>query len=179
MRAYTEPHRHYHNQQHIAACLALFDGMRALFLHPAEAEWALWLHDVVYDTHAHDNEEQSAVFAAAILREGGAEPASIDRVGAFILATRHTEIPQDRDARLLVDIDLSILGSAPEVFDAYEHSIRLEYAWVQEELFREKRREILEGFLGREYIYLTDTCRETFEGQARHNIRRSVERLHP
>ncbi len=176
VQAYAEPHRHYHTQAHIAACLALFDTVRPLFSRPAEAEWALWLHDIIYDTHAHDNEEQSALFAADVLRKGGAE-ASAKSASALILATRHTAIPHDNDTRLFVDIDLSILGSPSEVFGEYERAVRREYAWVPEELFREKRREILEEFLRREHLYLTDIFRRKFEAQARYNIRQSIDNL--
>ena len=180
VQAYTEPHRHYHTLAHIDACLSLFDEIQGLFARPAEAEWALWLHDIVYDPHAHDNEERSAAVSADILRRGAAPEAATERISALVLATRHREIPHDNDTRLLVDIDLSILGAAPEVFDSYEHAIRCEYAWVHEALYREKRSEILEGFLRRKTIYLSEACRGRFEAQARVNLTEAIRRLlHP
>src|SRR6185436_9293929 len=61
--AYAEPQRHYHNQQHIAECLAEFDRARHLTQQPVELELALWFHDAVYEPKASDNEEQSAALA--------------------------------------------------------------------------------------------------------------------
>ena len=87
--------------------------------------------------------------------------------------------PLDPDARLLVDIDLAILGAAPERFDEYEVQVRQEYAWVPGPLFRRKRREILQGFLDRPCIYTTEPFRTRFELQARSNLQRSVARLKP
>jgi len=59
-QAYAESQRHYHNQQHIAECLAEFDAARHLAQQPVALELALWFHDAVYDPKAGDNEEQSA-----------------------------------------------------------------------------------------------------------------------
>src|SRR5262245_9303733 len=60
---YTEPGRHYHTLDHIASVLAT---LRALGVVPPERPaltLAAFLHDVVYNTHDSDNEEQSAAFA--------------------------------------------------------------------------------------------------------------------
>ena len=43
--------------------------MRPLATQPDAMEIALWYHDAIYDTHAADNEEQSATLAAHILRD--------------------------------------------------------------------------------------------------------------
>ena len=55
-------------------------------------------------------------------------------------------------------------------FQAFEQQVREEYAWVPEPLFRQKRAEVLEGFLGRPQLYRTPALREALEAQARVNL---------
>jgi predicted metal-dependent HD superfamily phosphohydrolase len=94
-----------------------------------------------------------------------------------VLATRHLEIPTEPDAALLCDIDLSILGRMPEVFDEFEQRIRREYTWVPETVYRSARGEILAGFLRRRSVYQTDYFRGRYESQARTNLERSLKVL--
>ena len=108
---WAEPHRRYHTPQHLHECLALFERDRALAEHPGEVAIALWFHDAVYDTARHDNEAASADWASRVLLQAGAAPDVAARVHALIMATRHSEVPATADAKLLVDIDLAILGA--------------------------------------------------------------------
>ena len=174
---WAEPHRKYHTTQHLHECLALFERHRALAERPGEVAIALWFHDAIYDTSRHDNEAASADWAGRTLREAGAAQAVVDRVDALILATRHTGAPATADATLLVDIDLAILGAAPARFDEYECQIRDEYGFVPETLFREKRAEILRGFLARPALYATPALTGCFEAAARTNLARAIARL--
>lgn len=176
---YAEPHRHYHTTQHISECLAKFegDGVRALSQHPDEIELALWFHDAVYDTRAHDNEKQSARWAVETLSKIGAQRDCQQRVEALIMATCHDALPDTQDARVLVDIDLSILGAGTARFDEYEQQVRAEYAWVPEFMFRRTRKKILKEFLARPSIYSTDLFRQKLEQPARNNLERSLRAL--
>jgi hypothetical protein len=117
---YAEPHRAYHTLQHLQECFAALDPVAGEAEHLAEVRLALWFHDAIYDTHAHDNEEASARWASDSLAEGGADRAAAERVRALILATKHDALPAAGDAQLLVDIDLSILGASDARFVEYE-----------------------------------------------------------
>jgi predicted metal-dependent HD superfamily phosphohydrolase len=174
---YSEPHRHYHNQHHIADCLAEFDGVKALAANPVAVELAIWFHDAIYDTRASDNEERSAELAQRWLKQFGADAALMDAVGRLILATKNHDGSLHPDAPLLVDVDLSILGQPPVRFWKYEKQIRAEYAWVDAMIFATKRAEILRRFLARPRLYQTAHFFERFEAQARKNLQVSVERL--
>src|SRR5262249_53292937 len=128
-----------------------------------EVEFALWFHDAVYDPKRADNEERSAAWAAQALMDAGVSAETTAHVSQLIVATKHASVPDDPDARLLVDVDLSILGRAPEVFDAYDRAIRVEYQWVPEQQYREARARILAGFLGRGVIFQTEYFRSRYE----------------
>jgi predicted metal-dependent HD superfamily phosphohydrolase len=179
LAAWSEPQRHYHTLRHLLDSLELVEPVLASAQHPAELELALWFHDAVYALRAGDNEARSADWAAEALRGAGVDPAAVVRVVALVLATRHDALPASDDERLLVDVDLAILGADPERFDEYEAEVRQEYAWVPRPLFRRKRREILQGFLARDAIYSTATFRSRFEAPARANLARSISRLQP
>jgi predicted metal-dependent HD superfamily phosphohydrolase len=174
LAAYGEPHRAYHTLQHLGECLAWLAQERASAERPGEVALALWFHDAIYDVHRHDNEQRSADWAAEALRDAGAAPEAGQRVHALVMATRHDAQPEGADARLLVDIDLSILGVPPERFAQYERQIRIEYAHVPPAIFEPRRRAILGAFLAREPLYLTPPMRDRLELTARSNLRRAI-----
>ena len=177
LRRYSEPHRAYHTLQHIGECFAAFDAASGRIAEPGSVAAALWFHDAVYDTHAADNEAESAELAKTVLSAAGVAPAAIARVAAMILDTRHDARPAPGDPAILVDIDLGILGASPERFSEYEAQVRREYDWVDEDMFRTTRRRILEGFLARPSIYASDVFARRLEDQARQNLKASVAAL--
>ena len=179
VRAYKAPDRHYHNLRHIEALLGLA-RQHADALSDSEAvEAAIWFHDAVYDTRRNDNESKSAELATEQL--GGATVD--DRIGfiaTMIRATADHRLPDfatavaARDCALFLDMDLSILGSTPDDFSAYEAAVRREYAWVPEPLWVEGRRKVLESFLARPVIYASPQFQASHEAIARSNLARSL-----
>jgi len=173
-RRYGEPQRHYHTMQHLGECLAWFDREQALAERPGEVALALWFHDAIYDVHAHDNEARSAEWARQALQAAGASDASAERVHALVMATRHDAVPEGRDAELLIDIDLSILGAERARFDEYERQVHVEYGFVPEEIRLPRRRAILQRFLDRPAIYATPRMHALLEARARENLQHSI-----
>lgn len=176
-RRYREPHRAYHNFDHIGHCLAEFEAVRKLAESPDAVEFAIWFHDAVYDTHAKDNEEQSAKLAAKYLGAAGMAPSLIARIESLILATQHASPPVSPDAALLVDVDLAILGQPREHYAAFEEEIRREYAWVSATDFVVGRSAILRRFLERPEIYSGQDFRVRYEAVARENLCWAITRL--
>ena len=175
--AYAEPARAYHTAEHIRDCLGQFDMTPPIAKRPDEVEAAIWFHDAVYQPGSSDNEDQSARLGRSSLAAAGASLEIADRIAELILTTRHLSSPGEPDAALLCDIDLSILGRTPDVFDDFEQRIRREYAWVPEPMYRRARGEILAGFLRRPSIYQTDHFRHLYEAPARANLVRTIARL--
>jgi predicted metal-dependent HD superfamily phosphohydrolase len=177
IRAYSSPERFYHNLSHIENCLSLLDQTTSLAVYPEEVELAIWFHDAVYDTRRNDNEQKSAEWAESVINQSGVRSDVVERISRCILVTRHNTEVTDKDAKLMVDIDLSILGAEPDDFWRYEENIRKEYAWVSEYLFKQKRVEILRGFLDRPHIYYHQQYREMFEEKARVNLKNAIVKL--
>lgn len=175
--AYAEPGRAYHTAEHIRDCLAQFDLSRDIAQRADEVEAALWFHDAVYRPGASDNEDQSAHLAQTALAAGGIPLETSRRVAALVRATQHLAVAREPDAQLICDVDLSILGRSPEVFDEFERRIRREYSWVPEPVYRSARVEVLAGFLRRNSIYQTSQFHTQYEVSARQNLHRLIAQL--
>lgn len=175
--AYAEPHRHYHNQRHIAECLREFDAVSKQSENPQALEFALWFHDAVYDPKASDNEEKSADLAARCLTDAKRDSSFSERVYQLVMATKVHQSEPGTDLALMIDIDLAILGSSWIRFSEYERAIRGEYEWVPADVFCAKRTEILERFLARDRIYSTEWFQRKYEQQARENLMNSIQNL--
>ena len=174
---YSERHRAYHTLNHVSQCLDEFDAARHLAEQPNQVEMALWFHDAIYDPQAKDNEQRSAELGRRVAKEAGLPEAFGRKVYDLILATQHHEASKGADARLLVDIDLSILGRPKDAFDEYETNIRKEYHFVPRDHYRTARSAILRSFLDRPAIYSTDFFERRYESQARANLKRSLSYL--
>lgn len=177
VNAYSQKHRHYHTCAHIDHCLREFDTASGLAQEPAEVELALWFHDAVYDPYSSNNEAKSADLACALLNRNGVASERVERVRAHIMATRHEGLAVLDDAKLLVDVDLSILGVDEDAYAKFETDVREEYRWVPGPLFRSKRAEILESFLARPTIYSTAPFRTKYEAPARRNLTAAIAAL--
>jgi predicted metal-dependent HD superfamily phosphohydrolase len=171
---YSEPSRHYHNLDHLADVLGIIEELTDA----AAVRLAAWFHDAVYDSRSKDNEERSAALAEQTLTGFGLPRPLVANVARLILLTKtHAADAGDRDAHILLDADLAILGADDARYDEYSRAIRREYAWVEEAAYREGRGRVLEGFLRRPRIYLTDGLLGSHEEPARHNLRRELAAL--
>ena len=137
-----------------------------------EIEAALWFHDAIYDVRRSDNESRSALWAQQELLVAGESIAH--RVHELIMVTGHFALPASPEEKLVVDIDLAILGADTARYREYEDQIRQEYAWVSEEQFRRARCDILAGLLARPCIFSTPPFHDDLERSARANLEQSL-----
>lgn len=182
----AEPSRHYHGAAHVALLwqrhLRHGAGLRV-----EAAPWHTWLacaiayHDAVYDAARKDNEARSAALwqdaAPALPREG------IAWVTGTILATANhlaaapepgMDVAAWTARAWMLDLDLTPLGEAPEVFDANTAALRQEYAHLSDEAWTAGRSAFLRGIAKAPRLFRTEVLRAAFEAQARANFAREL-----
>lgn len=174
--------RAYHGWPHVEALLELWWQHRAALRDPKAVRLAILYHDAVYDPARDDNEARSAALLRA-LETGRVPPARLDAAEAMVLATAHHTVPEGlpeavaADARHFLDMDLAILGAAPQDFAAYDAAIRVEYAHVPDAAYRAGRAAVLRRLLARDPLYLTETFRATHDAAARRNLTAALAQL--
>jgi predicted metal-dependent HD superfamily phosphohydrolase len=171
-RAYSGSGRFYHTLDHVLAVLGTVESLASVAKNLNAVKLAAWLHDVIYDSKASDNEDRSAEYAQRLC-EKLAIPEG-HRVAALIRKTKTHDAGEDADAQVLLDADLAILGASESAYDTYAEKIRLEYAWVSEPEYRKGRRQVLEKFLTRPRIY---HFLGHLEEPARQNLAREIAQL--
>ena len=165
---WSEPHRHYHTVNHLAAVLARLDELAGYASEPAAVELAAWFHDAVYDPYASDNEEQSARLAEERL---GAGPRAREVARLVRLTARHDPGPGDRNGAALCDADLAVLAGSPEEYASYAAAVRQEYGFVPDADFRAGRAEVLRQLLALPELFHTPYGAERWTATARFNVR--------
>lgn len=175
IECYSESHRDYHNLRHIREML------ECIKLHKEDiSDYPLLYisclyHDIVYDTHASDNEEKSAEYLERDFKKYLPKE-KIEKCKDLILGTKkHKFVRDDFDTKIFLDSDLLILGRERNRYIEYMDSIRKEYEWVEKEFYKQERTKILQKFLERERIYFTNEIFEKYEKQARENIKFEIE----
>jgi predicted metal-dependent HD superfamily phosphohydrolase len=167
-RRYAETGRFYHTLNHIGAMLDIVESLSSLAWNLNAVKLAVWLHDVIYDSRASENEARSAEYAEKLCDTISIQEGHV--VASLILKTKTHDAGDDPDAQILVDADLAILAASESGYRAYADQIRQEYAWVPESDYRVGRRQVLERFLKRPRIYhvlaqLEEPARRNLEGE--------------
>ena len=172
---YSAKNRAYHNLSHIQSLLSLSESLPDKIQSRDAFYFAIWFHDLIYDTKSSDNEEKSAEFAVEALAGLGVPEQTIAVTREMILATKHHRADDlSWDVKAFLDLDTSILGAPEDIYKEYSRAIRKEYSWVPGFLYRKGRMKVLNDFLEREFIYCTEEIRMKYEMQARRNIAEEV-----
>jgi predicted metal-dependent HD superfamily phosphohydrolase len=176
--SYSSSGCYYHTLEHVHHVLKTIQALKQVEFQPDVVQLAAWLHDVVYDSRANDNEQQSAEYAKNLLKDLHIPFSVIDPVQRLILATKHdVSTFQDWDTQVLIDADLAILGTNPETYQRYAIAIRQEYNWVTDEDYCAGRQRVLTSFLRRDRIFHTPLLLRQAEQQARCNLQTELQRL--
>lgn len=145
---WSEPHRGYHNLEHLLLMLELLAAQDA----ETPTMLAAWYHDAIYDPRSETNEADSAELAVESLTALGLGEAAARVSDLILLTAGHHDAP-DEQAALLLDADLAILGQPPAIYLRYVNGVRQEYAHIADDAFRTGRAAILNDLLQRDALY--------------------------
>ncbi|MFD1002472.1 hypothetical protein ACFQ21_24320 [Ohtaekwangia kribbensis] len=169
-KSYTAKKRYYHNQSHLENLLKELTSIKESIEDWDCIIFSIAYHDIVYNTLQKDNEEQSAALAKQRLTEIAFPADRINKCVQQILATKGHTISDNKDTNFFTDADLSILGASWDVYETYFKSIRKEYSYYPDLLYKPGRKKVLQHFLGMGKIFKTDKFFSMYEEQARKNL---------
>ena len=170
---HDEDHRRYHTLGHLVELFGYWREERAELQDPDAVALAIFFHDAVYEVPGPANEKASAELAVACLGELGLDPALVQRVAALILMTQDHRAPAgDGDAARFLDMDLAIIGAAPEDYRRYAAAIRAEFApaYGAKAYCKGRLKNFLEPCLAKDRLFHTSAFEARFDQQARANL---------
>lgn len=180
-KPYLSRLRGYHDFNHIVFLVNLWDGYKDRIGKKDEIFFAIMYHDIVYKPIKSNNEEASARRFKRDAKKLGLSLSKkqVDYIFDAIMATKHNDsvkhlYENDNDIKYFLDFDLYVLSSEENVYEKYREGVRKEYKIYPDALYKPGRRKVLESFLQRERIYLTDDIRAKRENFARNNLRNEI-----
>ena len=193
-RAYQNVNRTYHNLNHINFMDDILSVSKAPFKNSVALQLAILFHDYCYDVHSKSNEEDSVcemyeilnIFQPQLLEEYLAE---VELAEIMIMATVGHQMPsKDEYEHLLEDIpdakemiaaflDLDIYVFTNSHFYLFDDAVREEYSEIPDNVFYPARKEVLERFLEREKLFISETfgCDEA-EKISRKNLQSAIDK---
>jgi predicted metal-dependent HD superfamily phosphohydrolase len=176
-KAYTHKSRYYHNLNHLGALLDELERVKDQIKDWETTVFTIFYHDFVYNPLRSNNEEKSAIRAAARLTDIGFPKERILQCVDAINATKSHAVRDSNDINYFTDADLSILGSPYETYELYFHNIRQEYSWFPDIIYLPGRKKVLHQFLQKDRIFKTEFFFSKYELQARVNLERELRLL--
>ena len=172
---YSGKSRHYHNLSHIENMLQMLDEVKAEVTNIDTLLFAIYYHDIVYKATRNDNEYQSA-----LLFEKHIAKTSFGKISACkmqIELTKEHLLSEDEDTNILMDLDLSILGSRSEEYYKYQKNIRKEYSIYPDFMYKKGRVKVVKSMLASGPIFKTSYFKDKLEVQARVNLENELKNL--
>lgn len=194
---YQKSHRHYHNNNHIDYVLNVLTQNKDRFSNFEAAELAAYFHDFVYkvDDSCEYNEMLSRDKFIEIISSdnpdivydgNGADFKTVtlaatmidcthghtlDRVDTSLLSDSEIE-----DIKMFLDADIKILAEPIETVIQFEKDIRKEFSRYDDDTYRKGRVSVLENFLDRPRIFISEIGKE-WEETGRKNLQMLIDIL--
>lgn len=184
-QAWMEPGRFFHNLEHLKALLENIDFMAQTARNPDALRLAAWFHGVRFDVSAQAVAQAKdgldihagALKAQEVLTSLEMPQPQVQRVVGLIESLEgHRGDPDDIDAQVLSDADLSILAADPEDYLDYMCQLRREYSAYDDAEFVSARSQVVSALLARRQLFWTHAA-SAWEELARENLRAELERL--
>ena len=176
--SYSEPHRYYHNLNHIEDCMKMFDMVRYNINNMLDIELAIYFHDIVYDPLAKDNEVRSADIAFERISHINENLAN--RIKDLVLFTEYSKTfnksHSNMDFIYLRDIDFHTMGT--EAYWKNAKDIRKEFSCYTDEEFYQGRIKFLQMILDNGRIFESTYFLGTgYNDRALHYIEQEIEQI--
>ncbi|NJO00865.1 MAG: adenylyltransferase/cytidyltransferase family protein [Bacteroidia bacterium] len=146
-RHWQEPHRHYHNEDHLQKLVSEIDQLMASG-RVDDAQYkillvAAYFHDVIYDPTRNDNEERSAEL---FIQLADSHPTT-QLVKEIILDTQR-HIPTSELSKTFIDLDMQVVSqsSFKQLLD-WEKKIFKEYQHLDYTVYKAGRMHLLRQFI--------------------------------
>lgn len=142
--AYNEPHRYYHNWDHI---LKMIESANEKGILDDSLLLAIVFHDIVYNPKRSDNEEESIKYFLTL----NPFPKYSENICDAIRSTKdHKAIPNPLSHNLIM-LDLEIFNGDLDEIIEFEKDIFKEYQFVDWSFYKKRRMEVLEKFNATEF----------------------------
>ena len=138
---------------------------------------SIFFHDIIYIPSRNDNEEESINVFEKFYSETNPKNLKKVKVIEFITETKNHLLSEnyDDEVNLFLDMDMHII--AEDNWEDYENKIRKEYCYVDDNEYKNKRKQFLENLLNKEKIFRTNIFYNTYEQIARNNINNIINKL--
>lgn len=180
--SYSQPHRFYHNLNHIRSVVIELDKRRALIHNYNTTMIAAFFHDIVYkvDETAKHNEIRSCLVFTEFAVNHKFTDDVLEDVRTMIMATKTHTIESywpehvQNDTALFLDADLSVLSAPYDQFLIFEQAIRQEFSCYPDYMYYKGRTDVLISFLDKPQVYQHKT-NQYLNAQAKNNIFRLLQ----
>lgn len=180
---YSEPHRYYHNLQHISELLNKAKNLVKIYnLSVSEANClmtAIWFHDAVYNPMSKTNEDDSIKLLNDFVDDVNLLNLDELKIVSEMIAATKNHLNHPRGNKLIdlfLDLDLSILGASSVRFNEYCDQIRQEYIFVDDKTYSVERKKILNHFLTYQSLFRTEWGKKLSDS-ANQNLTKELEKL--
>lgn len=181
----TQPHRYYHNINHINDCLSELeqflrdDVKQSMYGYVICVEYAIWYHDVVYNPYSLINEEESARLFKTYHHSANKQlPSNAKQYisDAIIATASHTKRLKDLStaSKVLLDIDLAGLGKPVHIFAKNSYNLRKEYYNSTDLELVQGRLNFFKTLNKRETFYYTDYFHDKYHEQSKENVENEI-----